>query len=75
MRAKYKVIYNVDIVEGKDLPRVMGKKEFEEKGATSGLMDRKTKLLWRIGKVVVMDIGLCVLEVLIPMVEKGVFGS
>ena len=75
MRAKYKVIYNVDIVEGKDLPRVMGKKEFEEKGATSGLMERKKKLLWRIGKVVVMDIGLCVLEVLIPMVEKGVFGS
>ena len=26
---KYKVVYNVDIVEGKDQIRVMGKKEFE----------------------------------------------
>ena len=30
--AKYTVIYNMEIVEGKDLPIVMGKKEFEEKG-------------------------------------------
>ena len=29
--AKYKVIYNVDIVEGKDQPIVMGEKYFEEK--------------------------------------------
>ena len=30
--AKSKVIYNVEIVEGKDQPIVMGDKEFEEKG-------------------------------------------
>ena len=50
-------------MEGKDPPIVMGKKEFGEKGVTDGLMVRVTK-----------DSGLCVLEVLISMVDKGVFG-
>ena len=34
--AKSKVIYNVEIVEEKDRPRVMGKKDFEDKGAMAG---------------------------------------
>ena len=62
-------------MEGKDQPRVMGKKEFEEKGATDGLMVMTTNQLWGTGKVVVMDSRFCVLEGLISMVEKGVFGS
>ena len=59
--AKSKVIYNVEIVEGKNRPRVMGKKEFGEKGVTTGLMVMITKPLWGIGEVVVMDSGFCVL--------------
>ena len=66
-----KVIYHVEIVEGKDLPRGMGRKEFDEKGATSGLMVRMTKPIWGMGKVVIMDSRLCILEGLILMVEKG----
>ena len=42
---------------------MMGKKEFGEKGATAGLMVKVTK-----------DIGLCVLEGLISMVDNGVLG-
>ena len=42
---------------------MMGKKEFGEKGETAGLMVRVTK-----------DSGLCVLEGLISMVDKGVLG-
>ena len=42
--AKYKVVYNVEIVKGKDRLIVMGKKEFEEKGSTTGLMVSMTKL-------------------------------
>ena len=53
----------------------MGKKYFEEKGATAGLMARVKNPLWGTGKLVVMDNGLCVIEGLIPMVEKGVLGS
>ena len=72
--AKSKVIYNVRIVEGKDRPRVMGKKESEEKGVTASLMVRMKKQFWGTGKVVVIDRGFCVMEGLISMVEKGVFG-
>ena len=53
---------------------MMGKKEFEEKGTTAGLMARKMNALWWTWKVVVMEIGFCVLEVFISMAEKGVFG-
>ena len=42
---------------------MMGKKDFGEKGATDGLVVRVTK-----------DNGLCVLEGLISMVDKGVLG-
>ena len=59
--AKYKAIYNVETVERKDQPRVMGDKEFDEKGETASLMVRTTKPLLGTGKVVVMDSGLCVL--------------
>ena len=43
--AKSKGVYNVNIMEGKDRPRVMGKKDFEEKGATASLMVRMKNLL------------------------------
>ena len=71
---KSKFIYNVEIMEGGDRPIVMGKKEFEEKGTTAGLMVRMKNMLWRKGKVLFMDIGLYVLEVLILMVEKVFLG-
>ena len=73
--ARFKVIYNVEIVEGKDRPRVMGKMEFEENVATAGLLVSTTNPLWWTGKVVVIYSDFCVLEGLISMVEKGVLGS
>ena len=62
---KYKVIYNVEIVERKDRPIVMCKKEFEEKGAIAGSMLMATKQLWGTEKVVVTEIGLFVIKGLI----------
>ena len=44
---------------------MVGNKEFEEKGAMSGLILRVTKTLCSAGKVVAMDSGFCVLEGLI----------
>ena len=43
---RYRVIYNVEIAEGKDRPIVMGKKDFEEKGATDGLTARIKNPVW-----------------------------
>ena len=53
---------------------MMGKKEFEEKGAATGLMVNTKNPLWGTEKVVVTNSGFCVLEGLISMVEKGVLG-
>ena len=55
-------------MEVKDPPRVMDKKEYEEKGSAAGFMVRMTKPIWGTGKLVVMYIGFCVLEVFISMV-------
>ena len=54
---------------------MIGKKEFEEKGVTASLIVRTMNPLQRTGKVVFTDSGVCVLEGLISMVEKGVFRS
>ena len=48
--AEYNVIYNIEIVEGKDQPRVMGKKEFGEKGVMDGLTVSMKNTLWGTGK-------------------------
>ena len=63
--AKYKVIYNVEIVEGKDRPRGMGKKEFEENGATPGLMVSMKNTLCGTWKVVILHSGLYIVDILI----------
>ena len=70
-----KVIYHVEIVEGKYRPRGVCQKEFDEKGVTAGLIVYMKNPILGTGKVVIMDGGFCVLEELILMVEKGVFGS
>ena len=49
-------------MEGKDRTRVMGKKEFGEKGATSSLMVRTTKPLCETGFMVFMDSIFCIPE-------------
>ena len=46
----------------------MGKKDFDEKGATYGLMVRTTTPVWGTGKVVVTDSRFCVMEGLISTV-------
>ena len=61
-------------MEGKYQPILMGKKDFEEKGVTSGLMVGMKKPLWGAGEVLIMYRSFCVLEVLISMVDKGLFG-
>ena len=72
--AKSQIIYNVEIMKDNIQPRVMGKKDFEEKVTTAILMVRMTNPVWGTGKVVVMDRRFCVLEVFVSMVYKGVLG-
>ena len=52
----------------------MGRKEFDEKGETVGLMVWMSNTSWITGKVVVINSGFCVMEGLILIYEQGVFG-
>ena len=73
--ALYKVIDCVEIVERKDRLRETGRKEFDEKGDKEGLLIWVYNTPWSMGKVVARYSGFCVLEEIILMVKKGVFGS
>jgi hypothetical protein len=56
------ILYHLEIVEGKDRPAALGKKQYEsEFDKTGGLLLRMTKAIHGTGKVVIMDSGFCVL--------------
>ena len=69
------IMYQVELVEGKDRPKEIRKVEFEEKGKTSGLLLRLCKPLFGTGKVVILDSGFCVLTALIDLMKFGVYAS
>ena len=70
------VVFFVDIVEGKDKPKDIGKMEFEtDYGATVGKTMRTTKRLFGTGKDVVMDSGFCVLKEIEGMLAHGLYGK
>ena len=75
MFALSKVIYHVDTVEGEDWLMGVGRKEFFQKWETAGFMVKMTKLIWGMGKLVIMYIGFCDLKGLILMIEKSVLGA
>lgn len=69
------VLYQLEIVEGKDTPKQALPKTFSEMGKTVGLLLRLTKPLWGSSKVVVLDSGFCVLKGIAELRKKGVFAA
>ena len=70
------IMWCVELVEGDDHPREMGKPEYQELGgATVGLMLRMTRSIWHTGMCVVMDSGFCVLKGILEIAKKGVYGA
>ena len=66
----------VELVEGKDRPKEIGKPEFEaDYGATGWLMMRMTKPLFGTGKAVVMYSGFFVLKGVVGILAHGVYGT
>ena len=73
---KSPILYRVELVERKDRPRQLGKKEFDDLGGpTIGLMVRMTCNLWHTGKVITMDSGFCVSLGIVQLHLKGVYGQ
>ena len=69
------VMYQVEMVEGKDRPPELGVREFDEMGKTVGKMLRLTKPIWRTGTKVTMDNGFCVAKGLVELYKRGVLAA
>lgn len=72
-----KIIYSIELSEGKDHPPQRPLKEPNFPGKpTVSLLHRLTKPIWHTGSVVVLDSGFCVLEGLTTLSrDRGVFAS
>ena len=65
----------MQIVEGKDKLKEIGKDKYHEYRKTRGLIIRLCTPLFMTGKVVVLDSGYCVLLAVIALKKMGVFSS
>ena len=72
--AKTKIIYHVELAEGKDHPSHV-QCEFEELGATTALMLRMTRRIWSSGDVVIMDSRFATLSGLLNLLAHGVYAT
>ncbi len=72
--ARTKILFWMEMREGKDSPAHI-RKEFDDKGGpTVGLVLRATETIHHTGRKVVMDSGFCVSEGLVQLRKKGLFG-
>lgn len=69
------ILYQFELVEGKDTPRQRIAEFDDHGGRTVGLLLRLTRPIWNTGKVVILDSGFCVLKGLVELKKKGVFAS
>jgi hypothetical protein len=68
------ILYQMEMVEGKDQPREVPV-QHDEQGKTAGLLLRLTAPIWATGKVVVLDSGFCVLKAITELQKVGVYSS
>jgi Transposase IS4 len=72
---KSRLVYQVELVEGKDAPRGASK-EFDDRGGkTVGLLLRMTQPYWYSGICLVLDSGFCVLKALIELRKVGLYAA
>ena len=69
------IMWGIDLVEGKDRPNELGKKEGDEMGPTIGLLLCMLAPIFNLGFMVILDSGFCVLKAIIELCKKGVFAS
>lgn len=70
------IIFQVELVEGKDRPTELPKPEFEaELGKMGGLIMRMTKPVWYSNRIVIMDSAFCQLKALISLQKHGVYAT
>mmetsp|Transcript_1932 Transcript_1932/g.2699 ORF Transcript_1932/g.2699 Transcript_1932/m.2699 type:complete len:119 (-) Transcript_1932:341-697(-) len=70
-----KVIFQVELVKGKDPPPEEGPQEYNKLGKTVGLLLCLIKGMWGSGKIVVLDSGFCVIKCLVELTKRGVYAA
>ena len=73
--AESDIIWSVNLREGKDRPRELGVKEYDDKVKTVGTLLRLTVPIWGGGKVLVLDSDFCVLKAIVELKKRGVFAA
>ena len=68
-------LFFVKLVEGKDAPEECPPKQYSEKWENMSLILRLTKKLHGTGEIVLLDSGFCVLQGLVDIEKKGVYGA
>jgi Transposase IS4 len=69
------IMFDVELVEGKDSPSQRAPPMWNEKGKTVGLLLRLCKSIFSTGKVVILDSGFCILQGIVELHKVGVFAS
>ena len=71
--AKSRIMYQIELVEGKDEPKEKPKPEFyDKKSPTTSLLLRLCKPIFGHGMIVALDSGFCVLKALLTLKKYGV---
>ena len=69
------IMWGIDMVEGKDRPRDLGQQQFDDLGATVGLLLRLLLPIFNLGMMVILDSGFCVLKGIVELQKNGVYAS
>ena len=67
------ILFDLEIVEGKDRPKEFGIDSSNRFGATGGILLRLCRSIYASGRIVVLDSGFCVLAALIQLRKMGIF--
>ena len=71
--AESDIIWALELWEGKDRPPQLNNKHFDDIRKTVGTLLRLTEPVWGSGRVIVLDSGFCVLQVIVELRKKGLF--
>ena len=69
------IMWGIELVERNDWPPELGQQQYENLGATVGLLLSLLVPIFHLGFVVIHDSGSCVLRGIIKLRKKGVFAS
>ena len=69
------ILFQMELVEGKDEPEEKAKPQYSNLGKTVGLLMCLAQTIYNSGRVIILDSGFCVLAGLLQLLKKGLYAS